>query len=156
MAKVKATQSAYQIFEEIIVLAGSLARLGQSLASKKIQTSAHATSKLIHDNVDLADIGEQLSGAKESLSLVTDYAKNTDVRQMADDAGAFARKHPVATLVSVIAVGSLIAQMLRSDTVVPEPIVKRAKSTARKVKSKAPKAAAKARAKANGALREHA
>ncbi len=159
MAKVAATQSAYQILEDIIVLAGGLAKLGKTIAAKKIQSSADAASNLVHTKVDMADINAQFSDAKETLAEATDYVMHSDVKQMVNDASIFARKHPVATLVSVIAVGTLIAGMLRPDTVVSAPVVKRAKPAARKKKARSastPKVSAKARAKSNGVMREHA
>lgn len=162
MAKVAATQSAYQIFEDIIVLAGGIAKLGKTIAAQKIQSSADAASHLVHTKVDMADINAQLSEAKESLSQASDYAMHTDVKQMVDDASVFARKHPVATLVSVIALGSLIANMMRSGTTSPPATAKRGKSTVRKAQARSPKAMAKVRAKAsagpksNGAARTHA
>ena len=159
MAKVAATQSAYQILEDIIVLAGGLAKLGRTIAGKKIQSSADAASNLVHTKVDLGEINSQLSDAKETLAEATNYVMHSDVKQMVNDASNFVRKHPVTTLVSVIAVGTLIAGMLRPDAVTPARVVKRSRPAVRKTKSRATnrsKVTAKARAKSNGAIREHA
>jgi hypothetical protein len=62
----------------------------------------------------------------------------------------------LATLVSVVAAGALITQMLRPEPVQQAPIVKRAKPAARKAKSRSAKITPKSRAKANGLAREHA
>lgn len=159
MAKVAATQSAYQILEDILVLAGGIAKLGKTIAAKRLQSSADAASNLVRGKVDLADINVQLSDAKNTLLEATDYVMHPDVKQMVNDASVFARKHPITTLVSVIAVGTLIAGMLRTDTVTPTPAVKRSKPAARKAKSRATRASkvtAKTRAKTNGTMREHA
>lgn len=156
MAKVKATHSAYQIFEDIIVLAGGFAKLGRTLAAQKIHSSADAASSFVSEKIEMADINNQLSDARESLSQVADYAVHTDVKQMVNDAAIFVRKHPITTVVSVIAVGTLITQLLRGGEVAVKPPVTRAKSTSRKVKAKLPKSVAKTRAKANGVVRENA
>ena len=159
MAKVAATQSAYQILEDIIVLAGGLAKLGKTIAAKKIQSSADAASSLVHTKVDMDDINTQLSNAKETLVDATDYVMHSDVAQMIDDARIFARRHPVTTMVSVVAVGALIANMLRSGPVTEAPVVRSTKPAARKTKSRAtraPKVSSKTRSKSNGAMREHA
>jgi len=168
MAKVKATNSAYKIFEDIILLAGGIARLGKSIAAQKIQSSADAASNFVNENVDMDNINAQLSGAKDSLVQVSDYAMKTDVSKMAEDAAAFARKNPITTLVSVVAVGTLISYMLRGEEERPAPrsTVKRSKPVARRSKSSASKRAkspslakanTKSRAKsANGIARDHA
>lgn len=168
MAKGKATNSAYKIFEDIIVLAGGVARLGKSIAAQKIQSSADAASNFVNENVDMDNINAQLSGAKDSLVQVSDYAMKTDVSKMAEDAAAFARKNPITTLVSVVAVGTLVSYMLRGEAEQPAPraSVKRSKPAARRTKSSqserskastASKVASKSRAKsANGLARDHA
>ena len=156
MAKVQATHSAYQIFEDIIVLAGNFAKLGKTIAAQKIQSSASAASNFVSEKIDLADINGQLSDARESLGQAADYAAHTDVKQMVDDASVFARRHPITTMISVVAVGTLIAHLLRGEDVAVKPAVKRAKSTARKAKPKQTKSIAKPRTKANGAARVNA
>ena len=172
MAKVKATNSAYKIFEDIIVLVGGVARLGKSIAAQKIQSSADAASNFVNENVDMDNINTQLSGAKDSLVQVADYAATTDVSKMAEDAAAFARKNPITTLVSVVAVGTLVSYMLRGETEQSAPraarsSVKRSKPASRRAKSSqskrssnaatASKVASKSRARsANGLARDHA
>lgn len=178
MAKVKATNSAYRIFEDIIVLAGGIARLGKNIAAQKIQSSADAASNFVNENVDMDNINDKLSGAKDSLVQASDYAMKTDVSQMAEDAAAFARKNPITTLVSVVAVGTLVSYMLRSHDEEPAPRsnTRRSKPASRRAKSSrgkssqtkssspkrsnaavASKASSKSRAKsANGLARDHA
>ena len=156
MAKKVTPPSAYQIFEDLIVLAGSFAKLGRTIATQKIQASADAATDFVHNKIDLASINAQLSDARDSLGQASDYATNTDLKQMVDDAAVFVRKHPVATLVSVVAAGALITQMLRPEPATPAPVAKRTKPAARKAKSRVAKIQPKSRAKANGLAREHA
>jgi hypothetical protein len=174
MAKVKVTNNAYKIFEDIIVLAGGIARLGKSFAAQKIQSSADAASNFVSDAVDMNNINNQLSGAKDGLVQASDYALNTDVSKMVEDATAFARRNPITTLVSVVAVGTLISHFLRSgEESQVRPAVKRAESRGRKPRAKSSRSAAKTptraavkagpratahngSGKANGAARTHA
>ncbi len=151
MVKVKATHGAYQILEDIIILAGGFAKLGRTLAAEKIQSSADAASHFVSDNVDLSNINAHLSEAKDGLGLASDYALHTDVKQMAEDAAHFARRHPVTSILSVVAVGALVARLMRPEAAVVVPIAKRAKAAPRKAKPKLAKSIAKTRAKTNGA-----
>lgn len=160
MAKKPSSPNAYQIFEDLIVLAGSFAKLGRTIASQKIQASADAASEFVQNKVNLTSINDQLSGARESLGYATDYASNTEIKEMVDDAAVFVRRHPVATFVSVLVAGALITQMLRPAAVAPAPSVRRSKPAGRKVKGRsgrrATKVPVKARSKANGVARENA
>ncbi|MEO6607517.1 MAG: hypothetical protein ABIN69_03510 [Aestuariivirga sp.] len=160
MAKKASSPNAYQIFEDLIVLVGSFAKLGRTIATQKIQASAEAATDFVHNKVDMGSINEQLSGAKESLGHASEYATNTDIKQMVEDAAVFVRRHPVATFMSVIAAGALITQMLRPEAVAPTPPVRRSKPAGRKAKSKSStrtnKTPVKSRSKANGVAREHA
>ncbi len=151
----KTTQnSAYQIFEDILMLAGSFAKLGKTMATNKIQSTAETATNYVNSKVEMPDLSAQLSGAKESFDSISEYAVHTDVKHMIDDVGRFARKHPVTAVISVVAVGALLARLMSSPTVaVPElksPSKPRAKPT------KAIKAVAKQRRKANGSVQPRA
>ena len=161
----KATQhSTYQIFEDVLALAGSFAKLGRTMAADKIQSTADSASTFIHSKVELPDLSAQLSGATESLGHVSDYALHTDVKHMVDDVGAFVRKHPVTALISVIAVGAMFGRLLlRSEPVVEKAPVKPIKRAAQKTRAKAKttkakttKLAAKPHRKTNGTTQAHA
>jgi ElaB/YqjD/DUF883 family membrane-anchored ribosome-binding protein len=156
MAKVRATHSAYQILEDIMNLASGFAKLGKTLAAQKIQSSADVATNFVSETVDMSNINAHLSDAKESFEHASDYALNTDVKQMVDDATMFARKHPVASVISIVAVGAMVATMLRTSTSVAPSPTKSQKTPARKVKSKSAKTRTKAAVKANGSARVNA
>jgi len=80
---------------------------------------------------------------------------HTDVKQVVDDVGAFARKHPVTALVSVIAAGAIISRLMRKTPVITkvkkQAVIKRATP-----KSKAKKSSVAVRRKANGTAQANA
>lgn len=154
----KSTQhSSYQIFEDVLALAGSLAKLGKNITTSKIQSTAEAANEFIHSKVELPNLSSQLSSASENLGQISDYALNTDVKHLVDDASAFARKHPVTTLISVIAAGAVFSRLLlRTDPQIEKVVAKPTKTPAKKTKAKTAKLAVKPRRKANGTTQVHA
>lgn len=144
-------QSAYQIFEDILMLAGSFAKLGKTMAANKIQETAETATNYVNSKVELPDLSAQLSGVKESFDSISDYAVHTDVKHMIDDVGSFARKHPVTALISVVAVGALFSRFMRA-----EPTAMKAVAKNPRPKAKITKAAVKSRRKGNGAAQAHA
>jgi hypothetical protein len=154
MTKNPAPHSAYRIFEDAFLLAGSFAKLGSTIAAHKIQSGAETANSYIHSKVDLTDMDARLASASEGLSNASDYALHTDVKHMVDDVSAFARKHPVTAMISVIAVGALFSRMMMPST--PTPNTGAAKTATPKETAKVTKLVVKDRNKANGAKLAHA
>ena len=150
MTKTPAPHSAYRIFEDAFLLAGSFAKLGSTIAAHKIQSGAETANTYVHSKVDLTDLDARMASASESIGSATDYALHTDVKHMVDDVSAFARKHPVTAMISVVAVGALFSRMLMR----PEPIV--AKVATPKPAPKPAKLVVKARSKSNGSKQANA
>jgi hypothetical protein len=150
MTKTPAPHSVYRIFEDAFLLAGSFAKLGSTIAAHKIQSGAETANAYIHSKVDLTDMDARLASASEGLGNASDFALHTDVKHMVDDVSAFARKHPVTAMISVVAVGALFSRMMMR----PEPVV--AKMTNPKPAPKASKLAVKVRAKTNGSRQANA
>lgn len=146
--------SAYQIFEDALLLAGSFAKLGKTIAASKIQATAESANSYIHSKVELPDLSAQFAGATETFDSVSDYALHTDVKQMVDDVGAFARKHPVTALISVVAVGAMFSRLLMRSEPVTAKVA--AKASEAKAATKTSKLAEKPRGKGNGTKQPHA
>lgn len=145
-----AQHGAYQLLDDVLNLVGSFARFGKAIATSKIQSTTDTANKFVQSKMDGTDLKAQLSGVADNLEAISDYAIHTDVRHMVDDVGAFARKHPVTALVSVIAAGAMISRLVRTTPTV----TKATKRTAPKSKTK--KTSAKVRRKANGSAQAHA
>lgn len=159
MKKSPVPHSAYQILEDVFLLVGSFAKLGKTMAASKMQSTAESANAFVHTKVEMPDLSAQLSGATETLGQVSDYALHTDVKHMVDDVSAFARKHPVAALISVVAVGAMFSSlMMRNSSQVAKNAAKPSKVITRKAKAKAKKSksAAIPRRKANGTTQAHA
>jgi hypothetical protein len=154
MTKTAAPHSAYRIFEDAFQLAGSFAKLGSTLAAHKIQSGAETANSFIHSKVDLTDIDARLAGASEGFGNASDYALHTDVKQMVDDVSAFARKHPVTAIISVVAVGALFSRMMMPSPIVTPKVA--AKTAAPKAAAKVAKLVVKDRSKGNGSKQTHA
>ena len=150
MTKAK-QHSANQIFEDILLLAGSFAKLGKTIASNKIQATAETAAHYVNRKVELPDLSSQLSGAKESFDIFSDYAVHTDVKDMINDVGNFTRKHPITALISVVAVGAMLSRIMRAEPTIKKTVVK-----VPKTKAKIVKAITKTRRKANGTTQAHA
>jgi len=154
--KVKSTQSGgFQLFDDILNLVGSFSKLGRVIATAKLQSTAETANRFVHSKMDATDLRAQLSGAADNLEAISDYALHTDVKQVVDDVGAFARKHPVTALVSVIAAGAIISRLMRKTPVITkvkkQAVIKRATP-----KSKAKKSSVAVRRKANGTAQANA
>ena len=150
MTKSPAAHSAYRIFEDAFLLVGSFAKLGSTIAAHKIQSGAETANTYMHSKVDLTDLDARLASASESIGSASDYPLHTDVKHMVDDVSAFARKHPVTAIISVVAVGALFSSIFMR----PEQVV--AKVATRKPAPKPAKLPVKARAKTNGSMQAHA
>lgn len=154
------SQSAYQVFEDLLMLAGSFAKLGKSIAANKIQSTADAATNYVNTKVELPDFNAQLQGAKESLDSISDYASHTDVKHMLDDAASFARKHPVTALISVVAVGAMLTRFMRAETIPAKPVsapkAKPKSKTKPKTLAKNLNANTKQRRKGNGSVQPNA
>ena len=145
-----AQHGAYQLLDDVLNLVGSFARFGKAIATSKIQSTADSANRFVQSKMDGPDLKAHLSGVADNLEAISDYAIHTDVKHMVHDVGAFARKHPVTALVSVIAAGAMISRLVRTTPTV----VKATRRTA--PKSKAKKTSANVRRKANGSAQTHA
>lgn len=148
----KTTQhSPSQIFDDVLMLAASIAKLGRTITASKIQSTAESASAFVHGKMELPDLSAQLSGAREGLGNLSDYAVNTDVKQMVDDVSTFARKHPVTSLLAVAAVGALFTRLMRAEPATVKA-VRRLKPKAKKIA----KVATKPKRKSNGTAHSNA
>ncbi len=150
MAKSSIRHGISQIIEDALLLAGSFAKLGASVVSHQMQSSAGNASSFIQSKVDLTNMDARFTNATASVEDAADYALHTDVKHMVDDVATFARKHPMASIISVVAAGALAARLLRPTAVVATPVVKAVRKAARKTNSTAKHTTTRPRAKASG------
>ena len=151
MAKSSASNGVSQILEDALLLAGSVASLGAALMSHRLQSTAGTANSFIRNKVDLSDMDESFSRATARVEDAADYALHTDVKHMVDDGVSFARKYPVASVISVVAASVLAVRLLRPTSVAVTPSVKAVRKSASKANSATKRAASKARGKASEA-----
>jgi hypothetical protein len=139
-----------RIFDDVLALAGTLARGRKDLGADKLQSLAALTRDYAASMTDLPNLRVQVASAADSLEGVADYVMHTEIEQMVGDAGTFARRHPMATLAVTVAAGLAASRLLHR-----QPAKTRAK-TSRKARprrtsaSTSGKRSAQTRRTANG------
>ena len=139
-----------RIFDDVLALAGTLAKGRKDLGADKLHSLAELTREYAASMTDLPNLRVQVASAADSLEDVADYVMHTEIEQMVGDAGTFARRHPVATLAMTVAVG-----MAASRLMYRQPVTSRARSGSkaslrRASASGASKRSAQARRNTNG------
>jgi hypothetical protein len=94
-----------RIFDDVLALAGTLARGRKGFGADKLHSLASSTREFAASMTDLPNLRVQVALAADSIESLSDYVLNTEIEQMAGDAGTFARRHPFATLAITVAVG---------------------------------------------------
>ena len=96
-----------RIFDDVLSLAGTLARGRKDLGADKLHSLASLTRDYAASMTDLPNLRVQVASAADSLEGVADYVMHTEIEQMVGDAGTFARRHPMATLAVTVAAGGV-------------------------------------------------
>lgn len=112
----RAANAAYdgsrRIFDDVLALAGTLARGRKDLGADKLHSLASLTRDYAASMSDLPNLRVQVASAADSLEGVADYVMHTEIEQMVGDAGTFARRHPLATLAVTVAAGLAASRLL--------------------------------------------
>lgn len=129
MAKAKKTRNGHyqntrgapngsrRIFDDVLALAGTLARGRKDLGADKLHSLASLTREYAASMTDLPNLRVQVASAADSLEGVADYVMHTDIEQMVGDAGTFARRHPLATLAVTVAAGMAASRLMQRQPV---------------------------------------
>ena len=140
-------KGSHRLFDDILALAATLARGRQEFGAERLMTLAASTRDFAASLSDMPNLRAQAASAAESLDGLAEYVMHTDIEQMVKDAGAFARRHPLATLAITAAAGLAASRMMR-------PVASRtARNAVPKRKRAAPRTkptAAQSRRRANG------
>ena len=129
MAKAKKTRNGHyqntsgapngsrRIFDDVLALAGTLARGRKDLGADKLHSLASLTREYAASMTDLPNLRVQVASAADSLEGAADYVMHTDIEQMVGDAGTFARRHPLATLAVTVAAGMAASRLMQRQPV---------------------------------------
>ena len=131
-----------RLFDDILALAGTLARGRQDYGADKLMALAASTRDFAASLTDMPSLRFQAASAAESIEGLAEYVMHTDIEQMAKDAGTFARRHPAATLAMAAAAGMAASRFMKTPPHTAAPT----KSTASRVR----RPVAQSRRRANG------
>ena len=121
----------YNLVDDLLAMAGSLASSRKDFASSKLETMAGAVRECTSAMPDIPHVKAYASAAAESLDGLADYVMESDLPAMVADAREFARRHPVATLTGTIAAGVVIGQLLQSRAApAPAAVPRRSRKSA--------------------------
>jgi hypothetical protein len=139
-----------RIFDDVLALAGTLARGRKDLGADKLHSLAALTREYAASMTDLPNLRVQVASAADSLEGVADYVMHTEIEQMVGDAGTFARRHPLATLAVTVAAGMAASRLMYRQPVKMTAASSRKASPRRASVSGAGKRTAQSRRTANG------
>ena len=101
-----------RIFDDVLALAGTLAKGRKEVGADKLHSLAELTREYAASMSDLPNLRTQVASAADSLEDVADYVMHTEIEQMVGDAGTFARRHPFATLAVTVAAGMAASRLM--------------------------------------------
>lgn len=169
MAKAKKTRNGHyrntsgapnasrRIFDDVLALAGTLARGRKDMGADKLHSLASLTREYAASMTDLPNLRVQVASAADSLEGVADYVMHTDIEQMVGDAGTFARRHPLATLAVTVAAGMAASRLMQRQPVKMTAGSRRKTGRQRTTASSARKRVAQTRrSNVNGKAQAHA
>ena len=139
-----------RIFDDVLALAGTLARGRKDLGADKLHSLAALTRDYAASMTDLPNLRVQVASAADSLEGVADYVMHTEIEQMVGDAGTFARRHPLATLAVTVAAGMAASRLMYRQPARASAGSRRAARPRRASATRAGKRGAQARRSTNG------
>jgi ElaB/YqjD/DUF883 family membrane-anchored ribosome-binding protein len=139
-----------RIFDDVLALAGTLAKGRKEVGADKLHSLAELTREYAASMTDLPNLRTQVASAADSLEDVADYVMHTEIEQMVGDAGTFARRHPFATLAVTVAAGMAASRLMYRHPASSRTRSGRKASARRTSTSGASKRSAQARRSTNG------
>ena len=147
----------HRIFDDVLTLAGTLARGRKDLGADKLHSLASSTRGFAASMTDLPNLRVHVATAADSLESLSDYVMHTEIEQMVGDAGTFARRHPFATFAATVAAGVAASRfMWQQPTFAKSRSSRRSAAAGRRAAPKARKLVPQSRRVANGKAQAHA
>ena len=147
----------HRIFDDVLALAGTLARGRKDFGAEKLNSLASSTRDFAASMTDLPNLRVHVATAADSLESLSDYVMHTEIEQMVGDAGTFARRHPFATFAATVAAGVAVSRfMWQQPTFSKSQSNRRSASASRRATPGARKQVPKARSGTNGQGQAHA
>jgi hypothetical protein len=147
----------HRIFDDVLALAGTLARGRKDFGADKLHSLASSTRDFAASMTDLPNLRVHVATAADSLESLSDYVMHTEIEQMVGDAGTFARRHPFATFAATVAAGLAVSRfMWQQPTFAKSPSNRRGTGARRRAAPNARKQVPQARHGTNGKGQAHA
>lgn len=108
--------SSHHLYDDILTLAGGLLRTRKDSGAGKLGSLADATRKFANDLPEMPNFKNYVASAAEQIDDLSGYVMDTELEQMIDDAGKFARQHPLATLGIAAIAGFGMTKMITART----------------------------------------
>jgi hypothetical protein len=109
--------SGYHILDDVLAMAGSLAKSRKDYAADKLESLAESVRDFAGAVPDMPNFRAYVNEAAASLEGLADYVTRSDLETMAVDVREFARAHPIATLAGSIAAGIIVIQMMQARAI---------------------------------------
>ena len=100
------------IYDDVVALASSLMRSRKDYGADKLDSLAEATREFAAALPEMPTLRVYVNSAAERLDELSGYMMNTEFDDMFEDAGEFARRHPMATFGIAIAAGVGAARLI--------------------------------------------
>lgn len=139
-----------RIFEDVLAVAATLLRSRKDFGADKLHSLAEATRGYAASMADLPNLRAHVASASETIEGLAEYVMHTDIEHMVQDAGTFARRHPLATLGVTVAAGLAASRLMRTSQPDAEAKPRRAATKKKSRKTAAP------RRGTNGSAQAHA
>jgi hypothetical protein len=153
----KGANGSHRLFDDVLALAGTLARGRKDFGAEKLNSLASSTRDFAASMSDLPNLKIHVATAADSLESLSDYVMHTEIEQMMGDAGTFARRHPFATFAATVAAGVAVSRfMWQQPTLAKTRPSGRGASASRRAAPGARKQVPQARRGTNGKAHPHA
>ena len=147
---------AYHIFDDVLALAGTFARGRKDYGADKLHSLAESTRDFATSMTDVPNLRVQMASAGESLENLAEYVMHTNIENMLEDAGTFARRRPLTALTMTIIAGLAASRFMRPRPTRAKTASNRGRASRRKTVSSSRKQAAQPQRGTNGKARAHA
>jgi ElaB/YqjD/DUF883 family membrane-anchored ribosome-binding protein len=101
----------HHLYNDILTLAGSLVRNRKDSSADALGSMADATREYA-TKIEMPNVSTYVSSAADQLDYLSDYVMRSDLETMVQDAGTFARRHPMATLGMAAVAGFGLTRMI--------------------------------------------
>lgn len=100
-----ASKGARRMFDDVISVAGTLARGRKDYGADKLQSVAQSTRAFAASMTDLPSLKAHATQAADSIESLSQYVIHTDMETILTDAAALARRYPLVTIAATVAAG---------------------------------------------------